>query len=101
MKIDKNVISERLLEFAANMIKLTTKLEKSFTGRHIAGQLIRSATSAGANYEGTRGAESLSDFIHKCNRSLLKESCSWIRLIIKIDLPKNTLNNTNNLKAED
>ena len=31
----KNDLSERLLEFAADIIKLTDKISKSYTGRHI------------------------------------------------------------------
>ena len=35
------------------------------TGRHVALQLVRSATGGGANYEEARAAESRDDFIHK------------------------------------
>ena len=55
-------IAERLLEFSARIIKLATALPKSTVGVHICGQIIRSGTSAGANYEEARGAESKSDF---------------------------------------
>ena len=88
MQIDKTVISERLLDFAASTIKLTASLEKSYTGRHISGQLMRSATSAGANYEEACGAESRQDFLHKMQIVLkeLRESLYWIRLIKKAGL---------------
>jgi four helix bundle protein len=54
-------------------------------GRHISGQLIRSATSAGANYEEACGGESRSDFIHKLQLVLkeMRESLYWLRLIMK------------------
>ncbi len=39
-------------------------LPKDVAGRHIAGQWIRSATSAGANYEEARAAGSRTDFVH-------------------------------------
>jgi len=58
-------ISERLLDFAAKIIKLVVALGKTNVGRHIGSQLLRSATSAGANYEEACGAESRADFIHK------------------------------------
>jgi len=72
MKNIRSELSERLLDFAVAVIKLTTKIEKIAVGRHIAGQLIRSATSAGANYEEACGAESKKDFLHKL-QIVLKE----------------------------
>jgi four helix bundle protein len=46
-----NKLAEHLLSFAVNTIKLVQGLEKSPTGYHIGKQLLKSATSAGANYE--------------------------------------------------
>ena len=76
-------IAERLIEFAVRIIKIVVKLQKSFVGRHIAGQLLKSGTSPGANYEEARGAESRADFIHKMGIVLkeLKESRFWLILI--------------------
>ena len=55
-------------------------------GRHIGGQLTRSGTSAGANYEEACGAESRADFIHKLQIVLkeLRESFYWLGLIKKV-----------------
>lgn len=88
MKSKHDNISERLLDFAAHIIKLVLKLEKTATGRMVGGQLTRSATSAGANYEEACGAESRADFIHKMQIVLkeLKESVYWIKLINKSSL---------------
>jgi len=57
-------------------------------GRHIAGQLVRCGTSPAPNYDEARAAESRADFIHKLGICLkeLRESRSWIRLIIKTEL---------------
>lgn len=76
MQSERNNLSERLLDFGVNAIKLARRLNKTATGRHIAGQLTRSGTSAGANYEEACGAESRLDFIHKLQVSLkeLRES---------------------------
>ena len=52
--------------------KLVVRLNKTAVGRHIGGQLTRSGTSAGANYEEACGAESRADFIHKL-QIVLKE----------------------------
>ncbi len=81
----QNELSGRFLEFGANIIKLTTNLYKTPEGRHIGGQLLRSGTSSGANYEEACGAESRRDFIHKLQITLkeLKESFYWLRLIRK------------------
>jgi len=85
MKNTRNDLSERFLEFAANIIKLVVRLSKTTVGRHIGGQLTRSGTSAGANYEEACGAESRADFIHKLQIVLkeMRESCYWLRLIKK------------------
>ena len=78
-------IAERLIKFAVLIIKIVVKLQKSFVGRHIAGQLLRSGTSSGANYEEARGAESRADFVHKMGITLkeLKESRYWLILIYR------------------
>ncbi len=78
-----NKIDKRLLNFAVDIIKLTKALPETEVGRHIGGQLIRSGTSPGSNYEEACGAESRSDFIHKLGISLkeMKESRFWLKLI--------------------
>ena len=57
----------------------------------MAGQLFRSGTSAGANYEEACGAESRADFIHKLQIALkeLRESHYWLRLLLKSDAIQN------------
>ena len=59
------IMSERLLSFAAIIIKLENRLCKTYAGRHIYGQLFRAGSSSGANYEESVAAESKADFIHK------------------------------------
>jgi four helix bundle protein len=81
-------LSERFLNFAVNIMKLDSQLCKSYSGRHIYGQLFRAGTSAGANYEEARAGESRPDFIHKMQLVLkeLRESGYWIKLIISSKL---------------
>ncbi len=94
MKEDKNTknkidnLSERLLDFAVRIIKLVNALPKTVIGKHIGGQVIRSGTSPGANYEEACGAESRSDFTHKLSIVLkeLKESRFWLRLFTVLNL---------------
>jgi four helix bundle protein len=75
--------SDRLLDFAAEIIKITDDLPNTVAGRHVGGQLIKAGTSGGSNYEEACGAESRSDFAHKMSIVLkeLKESRFWLRLI--------------------
>lgn len=86
-----NDISERLLEFAVRVIKAVAALNNSMVGNHVFKQLIRSSTSAGANYEEACGAESIADFVHKLQIVLkeLRESSYWLRLIKKAELIPN------------
>ena len=86
--VDQREIAERFLDFAVGIIKLATKIDKTPVGRHIAGQLTRSATSAGANYQEAYGAESKKDFVHKLQVVLkeLRESLYWLKLVKKAEL---------------
>jgi len=83
-----NSISDRLLEFAANSVRLGPVLNRSIEGRHIYKQMFRAVTGAGANYEESQSAESRRDFIHKLQVALkeLKESLYWFKLIDKAEL---------------
>ncbi len=78
-------LEERLLEYGARIIKLVEALPNTLVGRRVADQLFRSATSAGANYEEARGAESREDFVHKMQIALkeLRESNYWLRLLVR------------------
>ncbi|MFH1004405.1 MAG: four helix bundle protein [Bacteroidota bacterium] len=91
-KIDfREQLSERLLEFAVRIMKLESKLCKTYAGKHIYGQLFRAGYSVGANYEESIGAESRADFIHKTQVGLkeVRESNYWFRLIKKANLVDN------------
>ena len=78
-------LSDRLLDFAANVIKISNALPKTVAGRHVGGQLVKAGTSGGSNYEEACGAESRLDFAHKMSIVLkeLKESRYWLRLICR------------------
>lgn len=76
-------IAERLLMFGAASVRVARVLPADSVSRHIALQLVKAATSSGANYEEARGAESRADFIHKLGVALkeMKESRYWLRII--------------------
>ncbi len=81
-------LSERFMIFVVSIIKLEKQFCRTYSGRHIYGQLFRASTSSGANYEEARAGESRSDFIHKMQIVLkeLRESQFWIKLIITANL---------------
>jgi four helix bundle protein len=81
-------IQERLIQFAARVIKASHALPENLAGKHIARQLLRSGTSPAPNHGEARSAESTADFIHKLKIAVkeLNESEVWIRIIIASDL---------------
>ena len=91
MENKADVLSERFLDFAAEIIKLSKHIDSNQMHRHIAMQVFRSATSIGANYEEARGAESRQDFAHKLQIVLkeARETTYWLKLIQKSEITTN------------
>ena len=81
-------IAERLLRLGAAVLALARKLSRDVAGRHVASQVVRAATSAGANYEEARGAESRADFIHKVLVAAkeIREAIYWLKLVQRASL---------------
>lgn len=81
-------LAERLLDFTVRIIKLVSSLPNTVIGKHVGGQILRSGTSPGSNYEESRGAESRADFIHKLGIVLkeLKETRFWLRVIHRSEI---------------
>jgi len=75
-------LQERLINFAVDIIELSSHLPKTPAGRHIAGQILRSGTSPAPNYAEARSAESDNDFIHKLKITLkeLNETNVWLQI---------------------
>jgi len=83
-------LEERLLDYAARVIRLVEQLPQTRAGNHVAGQLLRSGTSPLPNHGEAQAAESRKDFVHKlkiCHKEL-KESRRWLRLVQRIPLLK-------------
>lgn len=76
-------LEERLINFASSCIDMAEGLPKTFSGNHLAGQLIRSSTSPCLQYGEAQSAESRSDFIHKMKVALkeLRETKCCLKLI--------------------
>lgn len=88
MQLTKFNLEERLLEFAARIIRVSESMKRSRAGNHIADQLLRSGTSPFGHHGEAEGAESRDDFIHKlkvCYKEL-RESRRWLRLVQRAEL---------------
>ncbi len=71
-------IAARLVTVAAGVVALASDIPREPAARHIATQLLRSATGSGANDEEARGAESVRDFVHKlriADKEMRKARC--------------------------
>lgn len=79
----KGKFSERLLKFSVRIIKVVSGLPKTPAGFAIAPQLIKAATSIGANFIEAQDASSAKDFTHKLSISLreAKETEYWLKVI--------------------
>ena len=78
-------LESRLIDFASRVMDLAEALPQTFGARHIASQIIRSATSPALNYGEVQGAESREDFVHKmkiCQKEL-RETFVCLKLIEK------------------
>jgi len=76
-------IRERTFQFAVSVIQAIRRLPDDAATRVVAYQLVKAATSVGANVEEADGAESKRDFVHKMSiaRKESRESRYWIRII--------------------
>lgn len=95
MSNDKNKISnnkkifdleERTSRFSEGVLCFCRSIAETTITRPLISQLIRSATSVGANYCEADCAGTKKDFIHRltiCKREA-KETKYWLRLIVKI-----------------
>ena len=76
-------LEERTALFGESIIKLCRGIKQDNVVSPIISQLIRSATSVGANYMEANGASSKRDFVNKifiCKKEL-QETKHWLRMI--------------------
>ncbi|OGP64393.1 MAG: hypothetical protein A2170_03605 [Deltaproteobacteria bacterium RBG_13_53_10] len=83
MEKSKKDIRERSFEFAVKTVNYVQRLPKNHAGYKIGGQLLKAATSVGANVEEATGAFSKRDFTYKMGIALkeAREANYWLRLI--------------------
>ena len=80
MENEKPKLADRTIDYGLAVMDYVETLPHNAAGRHIADQLLRSATSVAANYAEASEAESADDFIHKMKIAMkeLKESRVWL-----------------------
>lgn len=78
----------RTKAFALRVIRLTESLPATRAADVIGKQLLRSATSVGANYRASRRARSRADFINKLGivEEEADESSYWLELLVESGL---------------
>lgn len=76
-------LQERTATFGENIIKFAKTIEENSINRPLISQLIRAATSIGANYMEADGAESKKDFMHKISicKKESKECMHWLHMV--------------------
>lgn len=82
---EKYNLEDRTVKFSEDIIDLIRKINKDIATIPILNQLIRSATSMGANYCEANGASSKKDFKNKiyiCKKES-KETKYWLQLLSK------------------
>ncbi len=80
-------LKDRTFLFGARCVKFTCKLPPNQISIELTRQLIRAATSVGANVEEADGAESRRDTAHKMgiSRKEARESRYWLRMLMATD----------------
>ena len=83
--MNPNELKQRTKDFGKRVVKLIEALPKNTTTSVIGRQLLRSATSVGANYRAVCRAKSRPDFIAKLG--IVEEECDesfyWIEMLVE------------------
>lgn len=80
---EKSEIAKRAYNFAVNVIKITAKLPRTPANFILIKQVIRSATSIGANIEEALGGHTRNDFAYGMNvaKKEARETRYWLRML--------------------
>jgi len=86
--MNKEELKLRTKQFALRTIKLVRSLPKDFPGKVLANQLMRSATSVGANYRSACRGRSKAEWRAKLGICLEEgdESAYWLELIMEDEM---------------
>ena len=86
--MDEQQFKDRTKKIALRIIKLVESLPATTSGNVIGKQLLRSATSVGANYRAACRGKSVADVIHKLSivEEEADESLYWLEFLIESNL---------------
>lgn len=87
-------LKQRTQQFALRVIRMVRALPKAQDAKVLGNQVLRSATSVGANYRSAQRGKSKADFIAKLAiaEEEADETCYWLELIMSAELiPKSKL----------
>lgn len=78
----QQALEERLLRFASAVMDCAGAFARTPESKPLVSQVVRSATSIGANYAEANASESKADFVHKCSiaRKEAAETRYWLKL---------------------
>ena len=81
--MDKRELQDRTKRFALRLLNLVDALPRTAAGRAISTQLVRAATSVGANYRSACRARSRAEFAAKLGIAVEEsdESLYWLELV--------------------
>ena len=81
-------LKARTKQFALQVMQLINQLPNTTKGRVVANQLMKAATSVGANYRAACRGRSQAEFISKLSIVLEEsdECCYWLELIMEGEL---------------
>src|SRR3989344_4864742 len=84
---EKSEIAKRAYNFALQIIKVTSKLARNPANLILIRQVIRSATSIGANIEEALGGHTRNDFAYGMNvaKKEARETRYWLRLLADLN----------------
>ena len=81
--MDRRELEDRTKDFAVNVIQFVATFPRNKAADVVGYQLLKSATSIGANYREATRAESKADFIHKIGvvEKEANETSYWLELV--------------------
>lgn len=104
--MDEQEFKQRTKQLAIRTIRVVESLPQTSTAQVISKQLLRSATSVGANYRAACRAKSTADILHKLAivEEEADETLYWLELLVEAELIpevklKNLMSETNEIIA--
>ena len=87
-RMTESEMKERTMDFALRCLRLAETLPKNVSGKTVANQLARSATSVAANYRALCRARSKADFIAKAGvvEEEADETAFWLELLVRSEM---------------